>query len=32
MLIKYSPDEFDTYYELFVGEGALLFELSPKKL
>lgn len=30
-LIKYIPDEFDTYYEPFVGGGALLFELSPKK-
>mgnify|MGYP005886006397 FL=1 len=30
-LLKYIPDEFDTYYEPFVGGGALLFELSPKK-
>ena len=30
-LLKYIPDEFNTYYEPFVGGGALLFELSPKK-
>lgn len=30
-LLKYVPDEFGTYYEPFVGGGALLFELSPKK-
>ena len=30
-LKKYVPDEFDTYYEPFVGGGALLFELSPRK-
>ena len=28
-LLKYVPDEFNTYYEPFIGGGALLFELSP---
>ena len=30
-LKKYVPEEFDTYYEPFIGGGALLFELAPKK-
>ena len=30
-LKKYAPEDFDTYYEPFVGGGAFLFELSPKK-
>ena len=30
-LNKYIPTNFDTYYEPFVGGGALLFDLAPKK-
>ena len=29
-LKQYVPNEFNKYYEPFVGGGALLFELSPK--
>ena len=29
-LKNYIPDEYNTYYEPFVGGGASLFELSPK--
>ncbi len=29
-LLKLVPIDFNTYYEPFVGGGALLFELSPK--
>ena len=30
-LKSYMPDNFNNYYEPFVGGGALLFELTPKK-
>ena len=30
-LKRHVPEDFDTYYEPFIGGGALLFELSPKK-
>ncbi len=29
-LKEHIPEEFNTYYEPFVGGGALLFEISPK--
>ena len=29
-LLQYAPDEFNTYYEPFVGGGSFLFELSPR--
>ncbi|MDD6652693.1 MAG: Dam family site-specific DNA-(adenine-N6)-methyltransferase [Clostridium sp.] len=30
-LVKLAPDEYKTYYEPFVGGGAMLYELQPKK-
>jgi len=30
-LIHFVPEDYKTYYEPFVGGGALLFELQPKK-
>ena len=30
-LKQYIPEDFNTYYEPFIGGGALLFELEPKK-
>lgn len=30
-LINLAPEEFNTYYEPFVGGGAMLYELQPKK-
>ncbi len=30
-LKKYMPDRFNTYYEPFVGGGAVFFEIAPKK-
>lgn len=28
---KYVPSEFNTYYEPFIGAGAVLFDLAPKR-
>ncbi len=30
-LVKYSPKEFDTYFEPFYSGGTLLFELTQRK-
>jgi len=30
-LKNFIPEEYDTYYEPFIGGGALLFDLAPKK-
>lgn len=29
-ILKYVPKEFDTYYEPFIGGGAILYNLHPK--
>lgn len=29
-LLKYIPDSFNTYFEIFLGGGALFFNLKPK--
>ena len=31
LLKQHIPTNFDTYYEPFIGGGALFFELAPKK-
>ena len=28
-IIKFLPDSFDTYYEPFVGSGAMLYAINP---
>ena len=30
-LRKYIPEEYNCYYEPFIGGGALFFDLAPKK-
>lgn len=30
-LMKYLPEDFDTYYEPFIGGGSMLYAVSPRK-
>ena len=30
-IMKYIPEQYETYYEPFVGGGSILYALSPQK-